>query len=284
MTLITDRTLAVEPMLLRPFRVLDNRIETHDTFTVTFAPDDGGPGIPFAPGQFTMVYVYGIGEVPLSISGDPATPDVLVHTVRRVGAVTEAITSLAPGDVVGVRGPFGTAWPLDTADGGDVVVVAGGIGLAPVRPAVLHILDQRDRYGSVSIVYGSRTPADLLYDDQVHAWRARFDLNVQVTVDRGSDEWMGDVGVVTPMLNRVDFDPPTTTCIVCGPEIMMRVVAKNLANRGIPPEQVWVSLERNMKCGIGLCGHCQIGPLFVCKDGPVVTYASVASRLGVEEL
>jgi NAD(P)H-flavin reductase len=284
MTLITDRTLAVEPMLLRPFRVLDNRIETHDTFTVTFAPDDGGPGVSFAPGQFTMVYVYGIGEVPLSISGDPATPDVLVHTVRRVGAVTDAITSLAPGDVVGVRGPFGTAWPLDTADGGDVVIVAGGIGLAPVRPAVLHILDHRDRYGSVSIVYGSRTPADLLYDAEVHAWRARFDLNVQVTVDRGSDEWMGDVGVVTPMLNRVDFDAPSTTCIVCGPEIMMRVVAKNLVNRGIPPEQVWVSLERNMKCGIGLCGHCQIGPLFVCKDGPVVTYASVASRLGVEEL
>ncbi len=284
MTLITDRTLAVDPMLLRPFTVIDRTVETHDTVSVTLAPADGGPGIAFMPGQFTMLYVFGVGEVPLSISGDPASPEVLVHTVRHVGAVTGAISSLAPGDTVGVRGPYGTAWPLSAAEGGDLVIVAGGIGLAPVRPAILHVLAHRERYGSVSIVYGSRTPTDLLYDDEVHQWRARFDLNVQVTVDRGDDEWMGDVGVVTPMLNRLDFEAPTTTCIVCGPEIMMRVVAKNLINRGISPLRVWVSLERNMKCGIGLCGHCQLGPLFVCKDGPVVTYASAAQRLGVEEL
>jgi NAD(P)H-flavin reductase len=285
MTTETTEVLAVpEPMALRPFRVVSTVRETTDTVTVEFTADDGGDDLGFAPGQFTMVYVFGIGEVPLSISGDPARPERLVHTVRAVGAVTHAITSLQVGDVVGVRGPYGTSWPVEASTGRDVVIVAGGIGIAPVRPAIRHILDHRDAYGTVSIVYGSRTPADLLFTDDVRAWRGRFDCNVQVTVDRGAPGWMGDVGVVTPLLGVLAFEPSNTTAIICGPEIMMRVVAKDLVNRGVSRSEIFISLERNMKCGYGTCGHCQFGSLFVCKDGPVVPYERVAHELGIEEL
>jgi NAD(P)H-flavin reductase len=165
-----------------------------------------------------------------------------------------------------------------------MILVAGGIGLAPVRPAIYHLLEHRDTYGSISIVYGSRTPSDLLYIDEVHEWKGRFDINVQITVDRDDPSWMGDVGVVTPLLNRLSFDTEHTTAIVCGPEIMMQVVAKDLVHRGLPMDDIYVSLERNVKCGIGHCGHCQIGALFICRDGPVVPYDEVADRLGMEEL
>ncbi len=279
-----DRTELRDPMLLRPFRVTERVVETHDTVTLTLQAADGGPPMSFRPGQFTMFYVFGIGEVPISISGDPAEPERLVHTVRAVGAVTNAICALAPGDEVGIRGPFGSSWPISAAHDSDLLVVAGGIGLAPVRPVIYHALRHRSSYRSVSLVYGARTPGDLLYTDEVHEWKGRFDANVQVTVDRAEPGWLGDVGVVTPQLRRLSFDPDATTAVVCGPEIMMRVVAKDLMARGIDAEHIHVSLERNVKCGIGYCGHCQIGSTFVCKDGPVVTYAAVARRLAMEEL
>lgn len=272
------------PMMLRPFVITDRMYETDDTITLSLAAADDGRPMGFAPGQFTMMYVFGVGEVPLSISGDPARPEALVHTVRAVGAVTDAICALVPGRTVGIRGPYGTHWPIVESEGRDIVVVAGGIGLAPVRPAIHHVLAHRDDYASVSIVYGSRSPGDLLYSDDVRSWKARFDTNVQVTVDRGDSSWLGDVGVVTPLLNRLAFVPENTTAIVCGPEIMMRVVAKDLAQRGVATTDIHVSLERNLKCGLGYCGHCQIGASFVCKDGPVVPYAHVANRLGMEEL
>lgn len=272
------------PMMLRPFVVTERIRETDDTITLVLAAADGGDPLHFSPGQFTMVYVYGVGEVPLSISGDPARPEALVHTVRAVGAVTDAICDLLPHDTVGIRGPYGAHWPIAESTDRDIVVVAGGIGLAPVRPAIHHVLEHRDEYASVSIVYGSRSPDDLLYTDDVRDWKARFDTNVQITVDRGDAGWLGDVGVVTPLLNRLAFVPENTTAIVCGPEIMMRVVAKDLVQRGVAADDIHVSLERNLKCGIGYCGHCQIGAAFVCKDGPVVPYARVAHRLGMEEL
>ena len=279
---ITD-TLT-EPMNLRPFRVTEVTQETHDTWTLVLAAADGGPDLAFEPGQFTMMYIFGVGEVPISIAGNPSHPEGLVHTVRAVGAVTNAICALRPAEVIGIRGPYGSSWPVVPATGRDIVIVAGGIGLAPVRPAIYHVLEHRDAYGSVSIVYGSRTPGDLLYIDEVHEWKARFDLNVQITVDRGDRTWMGDVGVVTPLLNRLAFDTEHTAAILCGPEIMMRVVAKDLARRGLPTSDISVSLERNVKCGVGFCGHCQIGASFICKDGPVVPYDEVADRLGMEEL
>ncbi|MGI9585137.1 MAG: FAD/NAD(P)-binding protein [Acidimicrobiia bacterium] len=273
-----------EPMLLRPFEVTAIREETIDTATIDLAAADGGPPVDFLPGQFTMMYVFGIGEVPISICGDPEHPQTLKHTVRSVGAVTNAICSLAPGDTIGIRGPYGTAWPVAEATGRDIVIVAGGIGLAPVRPAIYSVLSRRSSYKSLSVIYGARTPEDLLFGDEIQTWRGRFDVNVQVTVDRGGPGWMGDVGVVTPLLNRCAFSPANTTAIVCGPEIMMRVVATDLISRGVSSADVFVSLERNMKCGIGFCGHCQIGSHFVCKDGPVIPYAEVAERLTLEEL
>jgi NAD(P)H-flavin reductase len=276
--------LMVEPTLPRPFRITSRVLETDDTFTVELVASDDGPPMSFMPGQFTMAYAHGVGEVPLSISGDPATPEVLTHTIRAVGAVTNALFRLQVGDDVGIRGPYGVGWPMDTMFGSDVLIVAGGIGLAPVRPAIRQVLGARDDYQSVSIVYGSRTPDDLLYQGELHEWKSRFDVNVQVTVDRDAPSWAGDVGVVTPLINRLAFEPGNTIAILCGPEIMMRVVAKDLRSRGISPTDIYVSLERNMKCAVGFCGHCQFGSSFVCKDGPVVSYDTVADRLAMEQL
>lgn len=279
-----DGTIVAEPMNLRPFEVTATRQETHDTWTIDLRAADGGPDLSFSPGQFTMMYIFGVGEVPISIAGDPAHPETLIHTVRAVGAVTNAICALGPGDVIGIRGPYGSSWPVDKSTGRDMIIVAGGIGLAPVRPSIYTVLEHRDDYGAFSIVYGSRTPDDLLYTDEIREWKSQFHVNVQVTVDRGDSTWMGDVGVVTPLINRLSFDPDHAMAILCGPEIMMRVVAKDLARRGMPPSDIYVSLERNVKCGIGYCGHCQIGASFICKDGPVVAYDEVADRLGMEEL
>jgi NAD(P)H-flavin reductase len=270
-------------MLPRPYRVSSRHVETGDTVTLEMVPDDG-KGLAFLPGQFTMIYVFGIGEVPLSISGTPCDPGTLVHTVRSVGAVTRAIVGLEPGAPIGVRGPYGTGWPVLEAAGRDVLLVAGGIGLAPLRPVLYEVLASRDIYGAVSLVYGSRSPADLLFGDELHIWRSRFDLEVEVTVDRSDRDWFGDVGMVTGLLPRVPFDPANTIAMLCGPEIMMKVVAGELEAGGLRPESVYVSLERNMKCAIGFCGHCQFGPDFLCRDGPVVPYSSVADRLRVTGL
>lgn len=272
-----------EPLLPRPFRVVGRRRESADTVTLTFesaTAEDFG----FAPGQFSMLYVYGIGEVPLSISGSPDAPGSLVHTVRAVGAVTEAICALSVGDTVGVRGPYGTGWPLSIGEQRDLVIAAGGIGLAPLRPVVLHAFAHRDRFRDVSLVYGTRSPADLLYEAELREWRSRFDVQVEVTVDRADPGWYGDVGVVTTLLPRVPFEPGNTVAMVCGPEIMMKVTARELEARGVLRRDIWVSLERNMKCGVGFCGHCQFGPDFVCRDGPVVPYERVIRRMRVPEL
>jgi NAD(P)H-flavin reductase len=272
-----------ETMLPRSFRVVSKHQETPDTMTLELEPDDG-VALSFAPGQFTMLYVFGIGEVPLSISGDPARPEMVVHTVRSVGAVTEAIVGLDAGDRVGIRGPFGSGWPVKAAEGKDLLIVAGGIGLAPLRPVVYEVLARRGSFGSVSLIYGSRSPADLLYTEELHRWRGRFDFEVEVTVDRSDDAWLGDVGVVTGLLPRIAFDPPGTVAMLCGPEIMMKVVANQLTPRGVSPDDIYLSLERNMKCAIGLCGHCQFGPDFLCWAGPVLPYVRVEARLRVPEL
>ena len=279
----SDRADATEATLPRAFRVISHRAETRDTVTLELEPEDGTP-LTFLPGQFTMFYVFGVGEVPISISGDPHHPATLVHTVRSVGAVTEAIVGLSVGDGVGIRGPYGVGWPVAEAEGKDLVVVAGGIGLAPLRPVVLDVLARRDRFGVVSIIYGARSPGDLLFEHELHLWRSRFDMETEVTVDRSDENWFGDVGVVTGLLPRVSFDPANTVAMLCGPEIMMKVVANEMASRGVGTENVHVSVERNMKCAIGFCGHCQFGRDFICRDGPVLPYARVAERLRVPQL
>lgn len=268
----------------RPFRVARVRRELRDVSTLELEASDGGGPVRFQPGQFTMVYVFGIGEVPLSISGDPATPDVLVHTVRSVGAVTRAVCAAKKGDVLGVRGPFGEGWPVEAAIGRDVVVMAGGLGLAPLRPLVRAILARRRAFGRVVLLIGARTPASLLFSRELARWRARFDLDVRATVDAGDPSWSGEVGVITTLLPHATFDPATTTAFVCGPEVMMRFAAADLVQRGVPPDLVFLSMERNMKCAVGVCGHCQFGPAFVCTDGPVFSYARIETSLRIREI
>jgi NAD(P)H-flavin reductase len=218
-----------------------------------------------------MVYVPGAGEIPISISGDPASP-VLVHTTRAVGRVTNAMSRLKAGEVVGVRGPFGTPWPLDAAAGHDVVIVAGGIGLAPLRSALYWLLTHRGDFRNVVLLYGTRTPQDILYRHELERWRARFDLEIHVTVDRGSPAWHGNVGVVTTLIHKAPFTPRNAVAMICGPEVMIRFTALELQRRGVPVGNVFVSMERNMKCAVGFCGHCQFGRHFVCRDGPVFSY------------
>jgi NAD(P)H-flavin reductase len=272
------------PMQPEPFAVRQVAKETGDTFTLTLVPVSGARERPFAPGQFNMLYVFGVGEVPISISGDPARPELLVHTIRAVGATTRALQKLRKGDWVGVRGPFGTAWPVGEAHGRDVVLVAGGIGLAPLRPAIYHVLLHRALYGRVVILYGARTPHDMLYPKQLRDLRSRFDVEVEVSVDRATAEWQGSVGVVTKLVQRSPFDPQSATAFICGPEVMIRYAAIALAQRGMPEAAIFVSMERNMKCAVGLCGHCQFGPFFVCKDGPVFRYDRIQRFFGMREV
>jgi len=275
---------AEDPMRPRPYRVQRVEKETSDTFTLELAPEVGTASFPFKPGQFNMLYAFGVGEVPISISGDPALPQVLVHTTRSVGAVTREMGQLKRGDALGVRGPYGTAWPVEEAVGSDVVFVAGGIGLAPLRPALHHVLEHRDRYGRVVLLYGARTPEDILYTKQIRQWRSELHLDVHVTVDRATRDWRGNVGVVTTLIQRVPFDAENTVAMVCGPEVMMRFTVLELERRGVERDQVYASLERNMKCAVGFCGHCQIGPLFVCRDGPVFPYDRVRELIGQREV
>jgi NAD(P)H-flavin reductase len=267
-----------------PFVVRHVTKETGDTFTLTLAPVGGAKFRPFLPGQFNMLYVFGVGEVPISISGDPARPEVLVHTIRAVGATTRALQKLEKGDWVGVRGPFGTAWPVDQAHGHDVILIAGGIGLAPIRPAIYHVLLHRALYGRVVILYGARTPRDMLYSKELREWRSRFDVVVDVTVDRATTEWQGAVGVVTKMVQRSPFDPSSAMAFICGPEVMIRYAAQALEQRGTATSGIFVSMERNMKCAVGVCGHCQFGPWFVCKDGPVFRYDGIQRFFGLREV
>lgn len=271
-------------MLPVPWRIAAVRKETADTFTLALAPPAGVPPLRFAPGQFNMLYVFGVGEVPVSISGSPVEPSPLTHTTRAVGTVTRAMQRLAAGAALGVRGPFGTGWPVGEAVGCDVLLVAGGLGLAPLRPALRHLLAHRDDYGRVALLCGTRTPQDFLYRAELRDWSRRRDLEVHLTVDRAVGRWRGNVGVVTTLIPHAPFDPSNTVAMVCGPEVMMRFTALELQKRGVPTERIFVSLERNMKCAIGFCGHCQYGPEFVCKDGPVFRYDRVKRLLNIREI
>ncbi len=271
--------------MLPRLHVIDRlRQETPDTFTVELTPSDGGGGLPFAAGQFNMLYLFGVGEIPISISGNPSQPNVLVHTTRAVGTVTKAMRRLKPGDALGVRGPFGTHWPVEEAAGSDVVIVAGGIGLAPLRPALYQLVQHRERYGKIVLLYGTRSPEDILYRRELERWRAKFDLDVFVTVDRATGRWRGNVGLVTTLIPRAPFDPSRAAVLVCGPEVMMRFTVLELQKRGVNASHIYLSMERNMKCGVGLCGHCQVGPVFICKDGPIFCYERIEPLFGKREL
>jgi NAD(P)H-flavin reductase len=276
--------LATDPMLPRPFRIGRVRRETQDTFTLELKPTENKTGFPFRAGQFNMLYVFGVGEVAISISGDPANSDLLVHTTRGVGSVTKAMQKLPPGGTIGVRGPFGSFWPLEEVYGNDILFIAGGIGLAPLRPAMYQVLAQREKFGRVVLLYGTRTPADVLFKSELKRWGGNLELEVYVTVDRATGNWRGNVGVVTSLIRRAPFDPLNTTAMVCGPEMMMRYTVQELEGRGVQAQDIFLSMERNMKCAIGLCGHCQWGPKFLCKDGPVFRYDRIRDLFNAWEI
>ncbi|MDJ0631005.1 MAG: FAD/NAD(P)-binding protein [Rhodobacter sp.] len=280
-----DAANAQDPMVPHRYRVAEVWEELDDVTTMSLLPVDGPPR-PFKAGQFNMLYAYGVGEAAISISGDPAVPERLIHTTRNVGRVSAALTRLRAGDMLGVRGPFGSDWPVEDQKGRHMLFVAGGLGLAPLRGAVCQALANRLEYEEVSLLFGARSPDDLLYRSQVAEWGAFSGANVEVTVDMAARGWTGHVGVVTTRLERIlgTSDPANVSVFICGPEIMMRFTAQDLTELGVPASRIWVSMERNMKCALGFCGHCQWGPDFVCKDGPVFRYDQIGKRLAIREI
>ena len=280
METLTDPAV-IDQMTPIPFRVRTVREELSHTFTLELEPPNGD--FEFLPGQFTMLYAFGIGEVPISISSSAADSGTILQTIRRTGAVTHALGRLKPGDYVGIRGPYGTPWPMDELKGRDLLIIGGGIGLAPLRPAIYHALENRANYNRVVVLYGTRTPDDILFADELARWGARTDVTTLTTVDAADRGWNGAVGVVTRLIGRVGFDAPNTTALVCGPEIMMTVTAERLMEgHSMAPENILVTMERNMKCAIGVCGHCQFGEKFICTDGAVFPFPEVAGLFDIK--
>ena len=281
---VTELGSSVDPMLPRPALIQAMRPEAAgvSTFSLGFSNPADRNAYRFQPGQFNMLYLPGFGEVAISLSSDPAQPQVLGHTIRVAGNVTRGISRLKVGDAVGVRGPYGSHWPLEQAAGKNLIIVAGGIGLAPLRPVILSVLSHRDAYGRVLLLYGARTPADLLYTREFGRWR-EAGLEVNVTVDVGDESWRGKVGVVPQLFYFVRMEHKNTLVLTCGPEIMMRFVIYEALARRIPKDAIYISMERNMKCAVGFCGHCQYGPNFVCKQGPVLNFAAAEPFFGKED-
>jgi NAD(P)H-flavin reductase len=254
------------------------------TFKMRFVEEIHRENYRFLPGQFNMLYVPGIGEAAISISSDPEETDTIDHTIRVVGSVTRAIQRLDVGGVVGIRGPFGRGWPLEAIKGKDVVIVAGGIGLAPMRPTIYSLLRNRKDFGRVMLLYGCRSPDDRVFAPQLDQWTEDESIQVLVTVDNATGGWVGPVGVVTNLLQRIRVDARKTVVLVCGPPILNRVAAWQFLQLHVPPKQVYISLERNMNCGFGRCGHCQYGRKFVCTDGPVFSFDEIAEVFGKKEI
>ena len=281
---LTSPSLITDVMVPRPYAVREVSKETPDTFTLKLTPPADATGSSFRPGQFSMLWVFGVGELPISISGDPSDHAQLVYTVRSVGEATNSLVTQGEGSSIGVRGPFGAGWPVEAACGRDVILVAGGIGLAPLRPVIYDVLHRRQDFGRLVILYGARSPRDLLYRKEMAAWARHRNTQVLITVDYGGMSWRGHVGVVTTLFKYARLKPSNSVAMVCGPEIMMRYVARELASHGLSEGDVYLSMERNMKCAVGFCGHCQYGPHFICKDGPVFPYAQMRPLLEKYEL
>ncbi len=278
-----ERVETADPLIPTPYVVRDAWRETHDVVSLVLEPRDEAALAPCAPGQFNMLWAFGVGEVPISVSGIATAGREVTHTIREAGNATRALCAAEPGDVIGVRGPFGHGWPLERARGRDVVVMAGGIGMAPLKPVLEHLESYREDFGRVTLLYGTRTADDILFRSDLETWRSRFHLDVEVTVDTATRGWASNVGAVTQLVPRAVFTPANTEAFICGPEIMMRFCIQLLRERGVPTESIHLSMERNMKCAIGLCGHCQWGRDFVCRDGPVFALDHVESRLLVRE-
>lgn len=279
---ILEPVATANPMLPRPAVVRAVRAEAYGISTFSLEYADTTTPTAFAAGQFNMIYLPGFGEVAISICSDPGAPRLLEHTIRYAGTVTRALGRLQPGDTVGLRGPYGNPWPMDLARGKDLMIVSGGIGLAPLRPVILEVLRQRASFGRILLLYGGRTPQDLLYTGEFEQWQDGG-VEMYVSVDRADDTWKGQVGVIPMAFYRTRLDHRNTLVFSCGPEIMMRFVIYEAMARRIPKESIFVSMERNMKCAIGFCGHCQLGPVFICRQGPVFRFSTIEPFFGREE-
>jgi NAD(P)H-flavin reductase len=273
---------AMTPFLMRVKKFL---WETEDVFTIQLehASDERNQFI-FKPGQFNMLYAFGIGESAISISAGSGDNKSLLHTIHKVGYVTSVLSQLKKGDVIGVRGPFGSGWPIKEAEGRDICIIAGGIGLPPLRPVLYHYFKNRKKYGKLTLLYGARTPQDMIFRAELEQWVKKHGIRLETTVDRADSMWRGHVGVVTTLFDYVDINSENTIAMICGPEIMMKFTIEELKKIGLPEKNIYVSMERNMKCAVGFCGHCQYGPNFVCKDGAVFNYPHIKKIFDIREL
>ena len=261
--------------------VMERTQESPTIFTLRLRLSDAAAqaAYRFAPGQFNMLYLYGVGEVPISIMSDPEERDGIGHTIRALGRVTKGLAALQPGDSVGLRGPYGRGWPLQEMGGHDVVLVTGGLGCAPVVSVIHYVLKRRERYGKLVIIQGVKHAEDLIWSEQYAKWAALPNTQVLVAASEGAALWPWHVGRVTELFQLACFDPARAVAMMCGPEGMMRVAADNLLQRGVPESRLYLSMERNMQCAVGRCGHCQLGGSFVCRDGPVFNWGQVKSLL-----
>lgn len=273
-----------------PFEALIKWIkkETRDTSTYALKISDSEiqKAFSYKPGQFSMLSVGGIGEAPISISSAPSDHD-MTYTIRVAGDVTTAISRLSAGDAIGIRGPFGKGWPLDEIYDSELLLIAGGLGIAPLRPVIREVLKKHKKNFTKRrpvIIYGSKTPKDIVFRNEFPAYRELFDVSMIVNFADPEEYWKGQIGIVTDSLKKISFNPLNAIAFICGPEVMMQAAAKELVIAGVPGEKIFVSLERNMNCGIGICGHCMFGPKFVCKDGPVFRLTEIEDLFGVKEI
>ena len=273
--------METNPHLPRPALIRQRVQEAPTVITLRLEMTDGSGPLRFRPGQFNMVGLFGVGEIPLSIVSDPS--DFFDHTIRIVGRVTQAIDQLAPGDRLSIRGPFGNGWPMDEKRGRDIVLVSGGLGCAPLVSVVNYVLRRRGDFGTLTVLHGVKRPEDLFWKDQFERLNAGEGVRAFLTSDEGGPAWKGAVGPVTDLIPHIPLTQ-TTSAKICGPEPMMLATIKRLTERGVPEDELWISMERNMQCAAGFCGHCQLEELFICRDGPVFRYSEVKHRLGIRGL
>jgi len=271
--------------ILQPemYRIMSKKREAENSFTFELQSLEQKP-VKFSPGQFNMLYAFGIGEVPISFSGDPTIQNSIVHTIKAVGKVTQALSRMEEGELMGVRGPFGNSWPITKLRNKDLIIIAGGIGLAPLRPLIYYLLHHRKEFGKISILYGARDPLDLIFYDELETWSKEFDDQVMITVDFADESWSGHVGVVTNLISEIPFSLKDSVALLCGPELMLRFTIRELLQKNIAMKDIYLSMERNMKCAIGHCGRCQYVQNFLCKDGPVFSYSRVEPFFNKKEV
>ncbi|KTD61764.1 FAD/NAD(P)-binding protein [Legionella spiritensis] len=266
-----------DPCLPYPIEIIARTQESPTIFSLEarFTESKHHEYFSFHPGQFNMLYLYGVGEVAISISSDPDEKTYLRHTIRAVGRVTKALQTIKKGDQLGLRGPFGQGWPVHQAQGKDVVIVTGGLGCAPTVSVINYILARRQKYGTLTLLQGVKHSEDFIFRKQYALWQQSPDTHVHIAADQAGPRWPWGIGYVTDMIQSITIDSSKTIAMLCGPEMMMYAAVKALVQKGMAEDNIYLSMERNMACGLGHCGHCQYGGLFVCKDGPVFAYPKI---------